>query len=96
MVRASASLLSAADAARIAFTSRAICAEWHKGRPALMHTVLVLGGYGFFGQRISAALASTGSLRVLIAGRDLARASATARSVGSKARITRWHTQQLR
>jgi saccharopine dehydrogenase-like NADP-dependent oxidoreductase len=47
-----------------------------------MHTVLVLGGYGFFGQRISAALGSTASLRVLIAGRDLARASAIARSIG--------------
>jgi saccharopine dehydrogenase-like NADP-dependent oxidoreductase len=47
-----------------------------------MHTVLVLGGYGFFGQRITAALASTASLRVLIAGRDLARARATAGAVG--------------
>jgi len=47
-----------------------------------MQTVLVLGGYGFFGERISAALASTGSLRVLIAGRDVARARVTARSVG--------------
>lgn len=46
-----------------------------------MRTVLVLGGYGFFGQRITAALASSTSLRVLIAGRDLARASATARGV---------------
>jgi saccharopine dehydrogenase-like NADP-dependent oxidoreductase len=47
-----------------------------------MHTVLVLGGYGFFGQRISAALASTASLRVLIAGRDLARARAVAGTIG--------------
>jgi saccharopine dehydrogenase-like NADP-dependent oxidoreductase len=47
-----------------------------------MHTVLVLGGYGFFGQRISAALASTASLRVLIAGRDLARARAVAATIG--------------
>ena len=47
-----------------------------------MHTVLVLGGYGFFGHRISAALASTAPLRVLIAGRDLARASSTARDLG--------------
>lgn len=47
-----------------------------------MHTVLVLGGYGFFGQRISAALASTTSLRVLIGGRDLARATAAARALG--------------
>lgn len=46
-----------------------------------MHTVLVLGGYGFFGQRISAALASTASLRVLIGARDLGRATATARAI---------------
>ena len=47
-----------------------------------MRTVLVLGGYGFFGHRICAALASTASLRVLIAGRDLAKASATACDTG--------------
>jgi saccharopine dehydrogenase-like NADP-dependent oxidoreductase len=49
---------------------------------SLMHTVLVLGGYGFFGQRISAALASTASLRVLIGGRDVARAGAAACDMG--------------
>ena len=47
-----------------------------------MRTVLVLGGYGFFGQRISAALASTGSVRVLVGGRDLERASAATRATG--------------
>ncbi len=47
-----------------------------------MHTVLVLGGYGFFGQRISAALARDESLRVLIAGRDLSRAMTAARALG--------------
>jgi saccharopine dehydrogenase-like NADP-dependent oxidoreductase len=47
-----------------------------------MPTVLVLGGYGFFGQRISAALASAASLRVMIAGRDLGRARAVARTMG--------------
>jgi saccharopine dehydrogenase-like NADP-dependent oxidoreductase len=47
-----------------------------------MHTVLVLGGYGFFGHRISAALASTASLRVLVGGRDLGRANAAARAMG--------------
>ena len=47
-----------------------------------MQTVLVLGGYGFFGQRISTALASTGSFRVLIAGRDPNRATNTARAIG--------------
>lgn len=46
-----------------------------------MRTVLVLGGYGFFGQRISAALASTASMRVLVGGRDLERAKATTRAI---------------
>src|SRR4029077_4624698 len=48
----------------------------------LMRTVLVLGGYGFFGHRISAALASTASLKVLVGGRDLGRATAAARAMG--------------
>jgi len=50
-----------------------------------MQTVLVLGGYGFFGQRISAALASSESLRVLIAGRDPGRAMHAARAIGLSA-----------
>jgi saccharopine dehydrogenase-like NADP-dependent oxidoreductase len=47
-----------------------------------MRTVLVLGGYGFFGQRISAALASTTSMRVLVGGRDLERARMATRAMG--------------
>jgi saccharopine dehydrogenase-like NADP-dependent oxidoreductase len=47
-----------------------------------MRTILVLGGYGFFGQRISSALARNESLRVLIAGRDHARAAAAAAALG--------------
>ena len=43
-----------------------------------MHTVMVLGGYGFFGARISESLASDLSIRLLIAGRDVAKASALA------------------
>jgi hypothetical protein len=43
-----------------------------------VHTVLVLGGYGFFGHRIGAALALTPTLRVLLAGRNLDRAIAAA------------------
>jgi saccharopine dehydrogenase-like NADP-dependent oxidoreductase len=43
-----------------------------------MHTVMVLGGYGFFGERISESLASDLSIRLLIAGRDLAKAGALA------------------
>lgn len=47
-------------------------------------TVLILGGYGNFGKRISAALASKG-VPVLIAGRSLKKASTLARSIGSNA-----------
>jgi saccharopine dehydrogenase-like NADP-dependent oxidoreductase len=47
-----------------------------------MPTVLVLGGYGFFGRRISAALSSSGSLRVLLGGRDPGRATAAASALG--------------
>ncbi|MEQ8860393.1 MAG: saccharopine dehydrogenase NADP-binding domain-containing protein [Pseudomonadales bacterium] len=39
-----------------------------------MHTVLILGGYGFFGTRIAEGLARNPSIRVLIAGRDGSRA----------------------
>src|ERR1700730_2402811 len=38
-----------------------------------MHTVLVLGGYGFFGSRICATLAQNPAVRLLIGGRDRAR-----------------------
>jgi saccharopine dehydrogenase-like NADP-dependent oxidoreductase len=43
-----------------------------------MYTVLILGGYGFFGRRIAAALASTSTARVLVAGRSLEQAGAAA------------------
>ena len=43
-----------------------------------MHTVMVLGGYGFFGARISESLASDLSIRLLIAGRDTAKGAALA------------------
>jgi saccharopine dehydrogenase-like NADP-dependent oxidoreductase len=39
-----------------------------------MHSVLMLGGYGFFGGRISRALAKVAGIRLLIAGRDIERA----------------------
>jgi saccharopine dehydrogenase-like NADP-dependent oxidoreductase len=51
-----------------------------------VHTVLVLGGYGFFGARIAAELAKTGASRVLIAGRDLERARHVAKSLGLRSR----------
>jgi saccharopine dehydrogenase-like NADP-dependent oxidoreductase len=47
-----------------------------------MHTVLVLGGYGFFGSRICAALAPHPAIRLLIAGRDRGRAIAATEALG--------------
>jgi hypothetical protein len=41
-----------------------------------MQTVMVLGGYGFFGERITGSLASDSSLRLLVAGRNAAKAAA--------------------
>jgi hypothetical protein len=47
-----------------------------------IHTVLVLGGYGFFGARISGALARSPDVRVLIGGRDEAKALQQAAAMG--------------
>lgn len=47
-----------------------------------MHTILVLGGYGFFGHRICEALARDPGIRLLIAGRDGHKARALAQSLG--------------
>lgn len=47
-----------------------------------MHSVLVLGGYGFFGGRISRALARVEGIQLLIAGRDIERAKTEARRCG--------------
>jgi saccharopine dehydrogenase-like NADP-dependent oxidoreductase len=47
-----------------------------------MHTILVLGGYGFFGGRICQALAANEEIRLLVAGRDGAQARALARQLG--------------
>ena len=47
-----------------------------------MHTILVLGGYGFFGERISVSLASDSSTRLLVAGRDGAKAAALIARLG--------------
>jgi len=41
-----------------------------------VHTVLVLGGYGNFGQTICRALVGDGAVRLIVAGRDANRASA--------------------
>jgi saccharopine dehydrogenase-like NADP-dependent oxidoreductase len=50
-----------------------------------MHRVLVLGGYGFFGSRICTSLARNPRIHLLIAGRDLARATALAYQLGRSA-----------
>lgn len=47
-----------------------------------MHTVLILGGYGNFGTIISRALARDEGLRLLIAGRDAAKARRFALELG--------------
>jgi saccharopine dehydrogenase-like NADP-dependent oxidoreductase len=47
-----------------------------------MLNVLVVGGYGFFGARIARILASEAGVRLLIAGRNAARAQALARELG--------------
>jgi saccharopine dehydrogenase-like NADP-dependent oxidoreductase len=48
-------------------------------------SVLVLGGYGFFGTRIARALAADERIRVLIGGRDARRAADAARGLGLRA-----------
>jgi saccharopine dehydrogenase-like NADP-dependent oxidoreductase len=47
-----------------------------------MLSVLVLGGYGFFGTRIAKALAEDAGIRVVIGGRDPDKAAATAHALG--------------
>jgi saccharopine dehydrogenase-like NADP-dependent oxidoreductase len=47
-----------------------------------MHTILVLGGYGFFGSRICKALAPNENIRLIIGGRDVAKALALASNIG--------------
>lgn len=47
-----------------------------------MHTILVLGGYGFFGGRICQALSRMTNVHLLIAGRDLVKAQTAAQALG--------------
>ena len=47
-----------------------------------MHTILVLGGYGFFGKRIADCLVSEAGIRLLIAGRNLQKAEAACAELG--------------
>jgi hypothetical protein len=50
----------------------------------MSHTVVVLGGYGVFGSRIAASLARHSELELIVAGRDAARASACAATLGPR------------
>jgi len=47
-----------------------------------MHTILVLGGYGFFGGRICQSLSKDANIRLLIGGRSASRAQEMASSMG--------------
>ncbi len=49
------------------------------------HTILVLGGYGFFGTRICEALSHNPAIRLLIGGRDLHQAQRLAHDLGAHA-----------
>src|SRR5688572_4072954 len=50
-----------------------------------LRTAVVLGGYGTFGRLISASLAKHAEVRVLVAGRNEASASALCRTLGGNA-----------
>ena len=50
----------------------------------MFQTVVVLGGYGVFGRRIAASLARHPELELIVAGRDPARASAFAATLGPR------------
>jgi saccharopine dehydrogenase-like NADP-dependent oxidoreductase len=52
------------------------------GASRAVHTVLILGGYGFFGGRIAATIANQSAIRLLIAGRNLETARATCAALG--------------
>jgi len=47
-----------------------------------MHTILVLGGYGFFGGRICQALSKKKNIHLLIGGRNAGQAQAMAKQLG--------------
>jgi saccharopine dehydrogenase-like NADP-dependent oxidoreductase len=62
-----------------------------------MGCAIVLGGYGNFGRRVVAALAADRSHRVIVAGRDLqkARATADAAGVSAQAAALDWRATHL-
>ena len=49
--------------------------------PVSVHKVLVLGGYGFFGERIATELARDPAIRVFVGGRSLSKALKVCRSL---------------
>ncbi len=51
----------------------------------MQRSVVVLGGYGNFGSRVAAALASDRSYRVFVAGRDARKAAIVAENIGGSA-----------
>lgn len=53
------------------------------------HRVLILGAYGFFGQRIAEGLARTKGLELILAGRDVRKATALAYQLGLQAQNAR-------
>ncbi|PHR59138.1 MAG: hypothetical protein COA43_09815 [Robiginitomaculum sp.] len=59
-----------------------------------MKTVLIIGGYGQFGQRLSRRLASLSDIRVLVAGRNIKKAEALCISVGGNLEAVFFDTYQ--
>lgn len=53
--------------------------------PQAVSRILVLGAYGFFGRRICAALSKNPRIQLVLAGRDLAKATAAAYQLGLSA-----------
>src|SRR5471032_3508463 len=59
------------------------CQGTHQLKDTLAHhTILVLGGYGFFGARICTALAANKNIHLLVAGRDPGKARALTAQLG--------------
>ncbi len=58
-------------------------------------TILILGGYGNFGKRICETLAQLGDIRILIAGRDKAKADALCKRLRDKKSAAGFHAVAL-
>jgi hypothetical protein len=57
--------------------------------PQASHRVLILGAYGFFGQRIAAGLRREPGVELILAGRDVGKATALAYQLGLRAQNAR-------